>query len=70
VFKELLESVRSELVLDYLDDVAMGVEAMYLLKDFLHHETVGEKVGLQLNRSKFEVIGHHRDTGYVHIIRH
>jgi hypothetical protein len=62
-FKELLESVRSELVLGYLDDVAMGGEAMCLLKDFLHLETVGEKVGLELNRSKFEVIGHHRDTG-------
>jgi hypothetical protein len=46
-FKELLESVRSELVLDYLEDVAMGGEA-----DFLHLETVGEKVGLELNRVK------------------
>jgi hypothetical protein len=27
--------VRSKLVLDYLDDVAMGGEAMCLLKDFL-----------------------------------
>jgi hypothetical protein len=42
-FKELLESVRSELVLGFLEDVAMGVEAMCLLKDFLHLETVGEK---------------------------
>jgi hypothetical protein len=56
--------------LGYLDDVTMGGEAMCLLKDFLHLETVGEKVDLDLNRSKFEVIGHHRDTGNVHIIRH
>ena len=62
--------MRSELVLCYVDDVTLGGEAMYLLKDFLHLQTVGGKVGLELNRSKFEVIGHHRDTGYVHIIRH
>jgi hypothetical protein len=55
--------VRSEPVLCYLDDVAMGGNAMCLLKDFLHLEAVGEKVGLEQNRSKFEVIGHHRDTG-------
>jgi hypothetical protein len=35
--------MRSELVLGYLDDVAIGGEAMCLLKDFLHLETVGEK---------------------------
>jgi hypothetical protein len=46
----------------------MGGEAMCLLKNFLHLETVGEKVGLELNRSKFEVIGHHGDTSCVHII--
>jgi hypothetical protein len=69
-FKEQLKSVRSELVLGYLDDVAMGGEVMCLLKDFLHLETVGKKFGLELNRSKFEVIAHHRDTGYVQIIRH
>jgi hypothetical protein len=40
----------------------MGGEATCLLKDFLQLETEGEKVGLELNRSKFEVIGHHRDT--------
>jgi hypothetical protein len=61
--------VRSELVLGYQDDVAMGGEAMRLLKDFLPRGS-GGKVGLELNRSKFEVIGHQRDTGYVHIIRH
>jgi hypothetical protein len=55
-FKELLESLRSELVLGYLDDVAVGGEEMCLLKHFLHLETVGEKVGLELDRSKFEVI--------------
>jgi hypothetical protein len=69
-FKELLEFVRSELVLSYLDDVAMGGKAMCLLNDVLHLETVGGKVSLELNRSKFEMIGHHRDTGHVHIIRH
>jgi hypothetical protein len=43
---ELLKSVRSELVLGYLEEFPMGGEAMCLLKDFLHLETVGEKVGL------------------------
>jgi hypothetical protein len=62
--------MRSELVLSYLDDVAIGGKAMCLWKDFLHHETVGEKVGLELNWSKFEVIGHHQGTGYVCIKRH
>jgi hypothetical protein len=38
---------------------------MCLLKNFLHLKTVGEKIGLELNRSKFKVIGHHRDTGYM-----
>jgi hypothetical protein len=50
--KELLESVRSvELVIGYLDDVAMGGDRgdMCLLKDFLHLETVREKAGLELN---------------------
>ena len=42
-FKELLESVRSELVLGYLDDVAMGGEAMCLLNDFLNLEAAGRK---------------------------
>jgi hypothetical protein len=62
--------VCSELILGYLDDVTMGGEVLCLLKDFLHLGIVGEKVGLELNQSKFEVIGHHQDTGYVHIIRH
>ena len=61
-FKELLESVRSELVLGYLDDVAMGGEAMCLLKDFLNLEAAGKKIGLELNRSKCEVIGHTVET--------
>ena len=45
-FKELLESVRSELVLGYLDDVVMGGEAMCLLKDFLNLEAAGKKSAL------------------------
>jgi hypothetical protein len=61
--------VRSELVLGYQEDVAISGEAMCLLKLSSPRDS-GEKVGLELNRSKFEVIGHHRDTGYVHIIQH
>jgi hypothetical protein len=51
--------VNSEL---FLDDIAMGGEAMCLLMDFLHLEAVGKKVGHELNGSKCEVIGHTIET--------
>jgi hypothetical protein len=50
--------VCSELVLGYIDDIAVGGEAMYLSKDFLNLEAAGEKVDPELNRSKYEVTGH------------
>jgi hypothetical protein len=40
-------------------------EVICRLKDFLYLETAEGKVGLELNRSKIEVIEHHRDTGYM-----
>jgi len=39
VFKELLKSLQSELVLGYLDDVAVGDIASIMLKDFILLET-------------------------------
>ncbi len=58
VFKELLDSLCSELVLGYLDDVAMGDLAETVLKDFIHLESTAAKLGLEINRSKCEVVGH------------
>jgi hypothetical protein len=62
VFKELLESLRSELVLGYLDDVAMADNASVVLADFIHLEATSTQLGLQINRSKCEVIGHTSET--------
>ena len=58
VFKELLESLESELVLGYLDDVAVGDTAAIVLKDFIVLEKTAEHLGLEVNRSKCEVVGH------------
>ena len=58
VFKELLESLESELVLGYLDDVAVGDTAAIVLKDFILLEKTAEHLGLEVNRSKCEVVGH------------
>ena len=58
VFKELLDSMCSELVLGYLDDVAMGDTAEIVLRDFIHLEKVAAQLGLEINRSKCEVVGH------------
>jgi len=45
-FKELLESLRSELLLVYLDDVATGGDAATVLSDFLHLEVAARSLGL------------------------
>ena len=58
VCKELLESLKSELVLGYLDDITLGDDAPVCLEDFLRLEAASAKLGLTMNRSKCEVIGH------------
>ena len=58
VFKEILESLCSELVLGYLDDVAMGDTASIVLSDFISLEKTASRFGLEMNRSKCEVVGH------------
>ena len=58
VIMELLESMQSELVLGYLDDITLGDDAATCLKDFLYLEAAAKKLGLEMNRSKCEVIGH------------
>ena len=40
VCKELLDSLKSELVLGYLDDITLGDDAAVCLDDFLHLEDV------------------------------
>jgi len=53
-----LDSLQSELVLGYLDDITLGDDAAVCLEDFLRLEAASEKLSLTLNRSKCEVIGH------------
>ena len=61
-FKDLLESRKCELVLGYLDDVAIGGEAACALDDFIQLEVAAKKIGLELNHNKCEVVGHSDDT--------
>ena len=62
VFKELLESLKSELVLGYLDDVATGGDAATVLNDFMHLEAAARSLGLEMNRTKCEIVGHTDET--------
>jgi len=45
-FKELLESLQSELVLGYLDDVAVGDTADIVLKNFILLESTAARLAL------------------------
>ena len=56
--KELLESLQSELVMGYLDDITLGDDAETCLRDFLHLEEAATLLGLKMNRTKCEVVGH------------
>ena len=58
VFGELLEYLKSELVLGYLDDVAVDDTTEIVLKDFILLESTATRLGLEIKRSKCEVIGH------------
>jgi hypothetical protein len=58
VIKELLESMMSELVLAYLDDIALGDEAEVCLYNFLRLDESARRVGLKINHNKCEVVGH------------
>lgn len=62
VFKDILQSLRSELVLGYLDDVTMGGDASTVAADFIELEAAATTVGLVINRSKCEIIGHTDET--------
>ena len=49
---ELLTTMKSELVLVYLDDITLGDAANIVLKDFLLLEEAGQRLGLEINRFK------------------
>lgn len=55
--QELLDSLKSELILGYLDDITLGDDASIVVRDFLALETSAAKISLTMNRSKCEVIG-------------
>jgi hypothetical protein len=62
VIKELLESLQSELVMGYLDDITLGDDAETCLHDFLRLEEAAQLLGLKMNRTKCEVVGHTDET--------
>jgi len=62
VFKDILQSLQSELVLGYLDDVMMGGDASTVAADFIELEAAVNRIGLVINRSKCEIIGHTDDS--------
>jgi len=49
LFKERLESLGSELILVYLDDVAMGDTASIVPRDFIIVEDAALQLGLEIN---------------------
>jgi len=62
VIKQLLESLQSELVMGHLDDVTLGDDAETCLSDFVHLEEAAQLLGLKMNRTKCEVVGHTDET--------
>jgi hypothetical protein len=55
---ELLESMQFELVLGQLDNTTSRDDVAACLKDFVYLEAAAKKLGLEMNRSKYEVVGH------------
>jgi len=47
---ELLKSMKSDLVLAYLDDITLGDDAETVLKDFLQLEEAASCIGLKIER--------------------
>jgi len=56
--RELLELLRSELDLDYLNDVAMVDTASFVLREFIGLEDTASQLGLEIEHSQGELIGH------------
>jgi len=61
VFNDIVQSLQSELVLGYIDDVTMGGDASTVAADLMELEAAAIRVGLVSNRSKCEIIGHTDD---------
>ena len=61
-FKAVLESLTSELVLGFLDDVAIGGEAACVMEDFSQLDLAAKKIGLAINYDKCEIVGHSMET--------
>jgi len=66
VFNDLLESLLSELVLGYLDDVAVGDTAEIVLKDFIVLESTAARLGIKVKRLKCELLDTPRRLGTSH----
>ena len=60
--KDVLDSLRSEFVVGYLDDVTIGGRADTVVEDFAMIESVCKSKGLFLNRLKCEVVGLSNET--------
>ena len=58
----LLTSLKSEVVLGYLDDITLAGNHDTVLEDFVKVEEEAASIGLSLNRSKCEVMGHTAET--------
>lgn len=56
--QSVLSSLKSEFVVGYLDDISIGGDYNAVLDDLIHLEAAATSIGLSLNRSKCEVIGH------------
>ena len=61
VIKERLVSRQFELLLSYMDDVAVRDAADIVLKDFFLLEPMAKKLDLEMNREKCELVGHSDD---------
>jgi hypothetical protein len=56
IIQPLISSIASNLNLGYLDDVTLGGPADTVANDVAKIIEVGEKLGLMLNTSKYELI--------------
>jgi hypothetical protein len=64
-FKKLLDDRKSEFVIGFLDDVAIGGEAACALEDFIQLEEAAKSIGLQMNHNKCEIVGLSDDTRFL-----
>jgi len=60
--REMIASLKSEMSIANLDDVGLRGDAEVVANDFQKIEEMGSQIGLSLNRTKCEVIGHDNST--------